>query len=128
MTEVEILSERIYKLMEFLRIAATQENQKAPPYAPLEIVSYAVQETDIEWLTDIIDDLAYLDQNHEDFKDATKYFLNWANDKVFVKVAEYHLENLRKEGLVEYKTVDKDGNFSYGLTDKGKKVMKDFGL
>lgn len=128
MTEVQILSERIYKLMEYLRIAAAQESSKAPPYTPLEIVSYAVQETDIEWLTDLIDDLTYLDQSHEDFKDATKYFLKWANDKVFVKVVEYHLETLRKEGLVEYKTVDKDGNFSYGITDKGKKVMKDFGL
>ena len=121
MNDIDDLVDKIYTILEYFRKEALENSQYAPPFAAKEIIKQAVLETNKDWLQYIVNDLLNHDRDTLT-PDDVDGFTKWTNKKVYTKVTEEHLEFLRKQGLVEFRTVDRNGNFSYSLTQEGKKL------
>ena len=121
MNEIDELVDKIYTILEYFRKEALENAKFAPPFAAKEIIKQAVIETNKDWLQYTIDELLARDKETLTPEDVD-CFTKWTNKKVYTKVTEEHLEFLRKQGLVEFRSVDRNGNFSYSLTQEGKKL------
>jgi hypothetical protein len=121
MTPEEEVALQIYEINQAVRESALEAGEEEDVGAEVtaDEVLEGVLVAGLAMTEEIVDNLTGVEPDDPLLETYSNAFCDWMNEFVYGPIASLQIDLMLEAGVLEVKSIDKDGEFTYGLTQKG---------